>query len=185
MIEYAKAIELYPFIEKDFYHYKESMNDIIKMRNKYDKSIFCTLYGSENVDNKVFINCIIFFQKTIFKTQKINYNGFYEIVFSSNYVIEKSKEKSMYKITVIDNKTKIKTITYTLDRNIFEPKESCCMSYSGLNGESFKYKQYHNNNGPAIIIKDFNENVLEEHFIINGNEVSEFEFEVLKATTKS
>ena len=184
LIEYEKAIEMYPFIEKDFYCYKESTNDVIKMRNKYNKSIFCTLYGSENVDNKVFIDCIVFFQKTLFKTQKINYNGFYEIDFRSNYVIEKSKDEAIYKITVIDNKTKTKTITYTLDRNIFEPKEACCMSYSGLNGEGFKYKNYHNDNGPAIIIKDFNGKILEEHFIINGNEVSEFEFEVLKATNK-
>lgn len=181
-MEYEKVIEMYPFIEKDFYHYKESMNDVIKMRNKYDKSTFCTLYGSENVDNKVFIDCIVFFQKTLFKTQKINYNGFYEIVFRGNYVIEKSKEKSMYKITVIDNKTKIITITYTLDRNIFEPKESCCMSYSGLNGKGFNYKNYHNDNGPAVIIKDFDENVLEKRFIVNGNEMSELEFEILKAT---
>lgn len=43
-------------------------------------------------------------------------------------------------------------------------------------------KKYHNDGGPAIVIKDFNGKVLEEHFIINGNEMSEFEFEILKAT---
>ena len=176
-MEYEKIIEMYPFIEKDFYNYKESINDTIKMRNKYDKSIFCTLYCSENVDKKVFIDCIVFFQKTLLKIQKINYNGFYEIDFLNNYVIEKLKDKLMYKIIVIDSKTKTKTITYTLDRNVFEPKEACCMSYSGFN-----YKNYHNDNGPAIVIKDFNGKVLEEHFIINGNEMSEFEFEILKAT---
>lgn len=170
-------IEMYPFIEKDFYNYKESINDTIKMRNKYDKSIFCTLYYSENANNKVFIDCIVFFEKTLFKTQKINYDGFYEIYFYDYYVVEKSKDESMYKITVIDNKTKTKTITYTLDCNVFEPKEACCMSYS-----DFNYKNYHNDNGPAIVIKDFNGKVLEEHFIINGNEMSEFEFEILKAT---
>ena len=181
-MEYEKIMAMYPFIEKDFYNYKESVNNTIKMRNKYDKSIFCTLYYSENVDKKVFIDCIVFFQKTLFKTQKINYNGFYEIVFHDNCVIEKSKDKSMYKITVINNKTKTKTITYTLDHNAFEPKEACCMSYSGLNGEDFNYKNYHNNDGPAIVIKDFNGKILEERFIINGNEMSEFEFEILKAT---
>ena len=173
---------MYPFIEQDFYNYKESINDTIKMRNKYDKSIFCTLYYSEIIDKKVFINCIVFFEKTLFKTQKINYNGFYEIYFLNHYVIEKSKDKSMYKITVIDNKTKTKIITHTLDRNVFEPKEACCMSYSSLNGKGFNYKNYNNDNGPAIVIKDFNGKVLEEHFIINGNEISEFEFEILKAT---
>ena len=176
-MEYEKVIEMYPFIEKDFYKYKESINDTIKMRNKYNKSIFCTLYYSEIIDKKVFVNCIVFFEKTLFKTQKINYNGFYEIYFLNHYVIEKSKNKSMYKIIVIDNKTKTKIITHTLDRNVFEPKEACCMSYSGFN-----YKNYHNDNGPAIVIKDFNGKVLEERFIINGNEISEFEFEILKAT---
>ena len=181
-MEYEKVIEMYPFIEKDFYNYKESMNDVIKMRNKYDKSMFCTLYYSEIINKKVIIDCIVFFKKTLFKTQKMNYNGFYEIDFYNHYVIEKSKDKSMYKIIVINNKTKTKTITHTLDRNVFEPKEACCMSYSGLNGEDFNYKNYHNNDGPAIVIKDFNGKTLEERFIINGNEMSEFEFEILKAT---
>lgn len=184
-MEYEKVIEMYPFIEKDFYKYKESMSDTIKMRNKHDKSIFCTLYYSENTNNKVFIDCIVFFQKTLFKTEKINYNGFYEIVFYDHCVVEKSKDKSTYKITVINNKTKTKTITHTLDRNIYEPEETCCMDYYGLNGKGFSYKMYHNDNGPAVIIKDFDENVLEKHFIVNGNEMSEFEFEILKATTKS
>lgn len=181
-MEYKKIIEMYPFIEKDFYNYKESMNDVIKMRNKYDKSIFCILYYSEIINKKVVIDCIVFFKKTLFKTQKINYNGFYEIVFYNNYVIEKLKDKSIYKITVIDNKTKTKTITHTLDRDVFEPKETCYIRYPGLNEENFNYKKYHNDGGPAIVIKDFNGKVLEEHFIINGNEMSEFEFEILKAT---
>ena len=79
-------------------------------------------------------------------------------------------------------KTKTKTITYTLDHDVFEPKEICSISYSSLDGKNLNYKEYHNDNGPAVIIKDFNENVLEEHFIVNGNEMSEFEFEILKAT---
>lgn len=181
-MEYEKVIELYPFIEKDFYNYEESMNNVIKMRNRYNKSIFCNLHCSEIINNKVVIDCIIFFEKTFFKTQKINYNGFYEIVFYNDYAIEKSKNKSMYKITVVDNKTKTKTITHTLDSKVFELKETCRIQYPGLNEENFNYKKYHNDNGPAIVIKDFNGNVLEEHFIINGNEISEFEFEILKAT---
>ena len=181
-MEYEKIIEMYPFIEKDCYNYKESTNNIIKMRNKYNKNIFCNLYYSKTIDKKVFIDCIVFFKKTLFKTQKINYNGFYEVVFHDHHVIEKSKDKSIYKITVIDNKVKTKTITYTLDHDVFEPKEICSISYSSLDGKNLNYKEYHNDNGPAVIIKDFNENVLEEHFIVNGNEMSEFEFEVLKAT---
>lgn len=181
-MEYEKIIEMYPFIEKDFYNYKESISDVIKMRNKHDKSIFCSLHYSEIINKKVFVNYIVFFKKTLFKTQKINYNGFYEIAFYKHYVIEKSKDELTYKITVIDNKTKTKTITHTLDRDVFEPKETCYIRYPGLNEESFSYKKYHNDNGPAIIIKDFNGNVLEERFIINGNEISEFEFEILKVT---
>ena len=181
-MEYEKVIEMYPFIEKDFYSYKESTNHIIKMRNKYNKSIFCNLCYLKTIDKKIFIDYVIFFKKTLFKTQKINYNGFYEIVFNDHYVIEKSKNKSIYKITVINNKTKTKTITYTLDHDVFEPKEICSISYSSLDGKNLNYKEYHNDNGPAVIIKDFNENVLEEHFIVNGNEMSEFEFEILKAT---
>lgn len=180
-MEYEKIIAMYPFIEKDFYNHKESMNDTIKMRNRHNKSIFCNLHCSEIIDNKVVIDYVVFFEKTFFKTQKINYNGFYEIVFYNNYVIEKSKEKSMYKITVIDNTTKTKTITHTLDCEVFELKETCCKKYPGLNEENFNYKKYHNDYGPAIVIKDFNGNILEEHFIINGNEMSEFEFEILKA----
>ena len=183
-MEYEKVIEMYPFIEKDFYSYKESTNHIIKMRNKYNKSIFCNLCYLKIIDKKIFIDYVVFFKKTLFKTQKINYNGFYEIVFNDHYVIEKSKDKSIYKITVIDNKVKTKTITYTLDHDVFEPKELCNISYSSLDGENLNYKEYHNDNGPAVIIKDFNGNVLEEHFIVNGNEMSEFEFEVLKATKK-
>ena len=183
-MEYEKVIEMYPFIEKDFYSYKESTNHIIKTRNKYNKSIFCNLCYLKTIDKKIFIDYVVFFKKTLFKTQKINYNGFYEIVFNDHYVIEKSKDKSIYKITVIDNKVKTKTITYTLDHDVFEPKELCNISYSSLDGENLNYKEYHNNNGPAVIIKDFNGNVLEERFIVNGNEMSEFEFEVLKATKK-
>ena len=37
-MEYEKLIEIYPFIEKDFYNYKESTNNIIKMRNEADPS---------------------------------------------------------------------------------------------------------------------------------------------------
>ena len=183
-MEYKKVIEMYPFIEKDFYSYKESTNHIIKMRNKYNKSIFCNLCYLKTIDKKIFIDYVVFFKKTLFKTQKINYNGFYEIVFNYHYVIEKSKDKSIYKITVIDNKVKTKTITYTLDHDVFEPKELCNINYSSLDGENLNYKEYHNDNGPAVIIKDFNGNVLEERFIVNGNEMSEFEFEVLKATKK-
>ena len=181
-MEYEKLIEIYPFIEKDFYNYKKSTDNIIKMRNKYNKSIFCNLYYLKTINRKVFIDCIVFFKKTLFKTQKINYNGFYEIVFRDHYTIEKSKDKSIYEITVINNKTKTKTITYTLDRDVFEPKEICSVSYSSLDGKNLNYEKYHNDNGPAVIIKDFNGNVLEERFIVNGNEMSEFEFEVLKAT---
>ena len=184
MIKYEKLIEMYPFIEKDFYNYKESTNDIIKMRNKYNKSIFCNLHYSKTIDEKVFINCIVFFKKTFFKTRKINYNNFYEIVFYDRCIVEKSKDKSIYKITVINNKTKTKTITYTLDHEVFEPKELCNISYSSLDGKNLNYKEYHNDNGPAVIIKDFNGKVLKERFIVNGNEMSEFEFEVLKATKK-
>ena len=79
-------------------------------------------------------------------------------------------------------KTKTKTTTYTLDSEVFEPKELCNISYSSLDGENLNYKEYHNDNGPAVIIKDFNGKVLEERFIVNGNEMFEFEFEVLKAT---
>ena len=183
-MEYEKVIEMYPFIEKDFYSYKESTNHIIKMRNKYNKSIFCNLCYLKTIDKKIFIDYVVFFKKTLFKTQKINYNGFYEIVFNYHYVIEKSKDKSIYKITVIDNKVKTKTITYTLDHDVFEPKELCNINYSSLDGENLNYKEYHNDNGPAVIIKDFNGKVLEERFIVNGNEMSEFEFEVLKATKK-
>ena len=183
-MEYGKVIEMYPFIEKDFYSYKESTNYIIKMRNKYNKSIFCNLCYLKTIDKKIFVDYVVFFKKTLFKTQKINYNGFYEIVFNDHYVIEKSKDKSIYKITVIDNKVKTKTITYTLDHDVFEPKELCNISYSSLDGENLNYKEYHNDNGPAVIIKDFNGKVLEERFIVNGNEMSEFEFEVLKATKK-
>ena len=183
-MEYKKVIEMYPFIEKDFYSYKESTNHIIKMRNKYNKSIFCNLCYLKTIDKKIFIDYVVFFKKTLFKTQKINYNGFYEIVFNYHYVIEKSKDKSIYKITVIDNKVKTKTITYTLDHDVFEPKELCNINYSSLDGENLNYKEYHNDNGPAVIIKDFNGKVLEERFIVNGNEMSEFEFEVLKATKK-
>ena len=183
-MEYEKVIEMYPFIEKDFYSYKESTNHIIKTRNKYNKSIFCNLCYLKTIDKKIFIDYVVFFKKTLFKTQKINYNGFYEIVFNDHYVIEKSKDKSIYKITVIDNKVKTKTITYTLDHDVFEPKELCNINYSSLDGENLNYKEYHNDNGPAIIIKDFNGKVLEERFIVNGNEMSEFEFEVLKATKK-
>ena len=181
-MEYEKVIEMYPFIEKDFYSYKESTNHIIKMRNKYNKSIFCNLCYLKTIDKKIFVDYVVFFKKTLFKTQKINYNGFYEIVFNDHYVIEKSKDKSIYKITVIDNKVKTKTITYTLDHDVFEPKKICSVSYSSLDGKNLNYKEYHNDNGPAVIIKDFNENVLEERFIVNGNEMSEFEFEILKAT---
>lgn len=183
-MEYEKVIEMYPFIEKDFYSYKESTNHIIKTRNKYNKSIFCNLCYLKTIDKKIFIDYVVFFKKTLFKTQKINYNGFYEIVFNDHYVIEKSKDKSIYKITVIDNKVKTKTITYTLDHDVFEPKELCNINYSSLDGENLNYKEYHNDNGPAVIIKDFNGKVLEERFIVNGNEMSEFEFEVLKATKK-
>ena len=52
-------------------------------------------------------------------------------------------------------KTKTKTITCTLDRDVFEPKEICSISYSSLDGENLNYKEYHNDNGPAVIIKDF------------------------------
>ena len=110
MIKYEKLIEMYPFIEKDFYNYKESTNDIIKMRNKYNKNIFCNLYYSKTIDKKVFIDCIVFFKKTFFKTRKINYNGFYEVVFHDHHVIEKSKDKSIYRITVSIIKQKLKQL---------------------------------------------------------------------------
>src|SRR5574344_1891203 len=149
-MEYEKVIEMYPFIEKDFYSYKESTNHIIKMRNKYNKSIFCNLCYLKTIDKKIFIDYVVFFKKTLFKTQKINYNGFYEIVFNDHYVIEKSKDKSIYKITVIDNKVKTKTITYTLDHDVFEPKELCNISYSSLDGENLNYKEYHNDNAKTF-----------------------------------
>ena len=93
-----------------------------------------------------------------------------------------SKYLMMHLFLQMFYKTKTKTITCTLDRDVFEPKEICSISYSSLDGENLNYKEYHNDNGSAVIIKDFNGKVLEERFIVNGNEMFEFEFEVLKAT---
>ena len=177
MRSYGNILNLFPFIGKDFYYYSHPDCDLFRLRNFNDEQIFCDLRCA-NISSGLSLNtsiCDITFKKktSLSSKQRTCYKDIYELNFYKHFIIEKIK---------VDNKTKTKTITYTLDHEVFEPKELCNINYSSLDGENLNYKEYHNDNGPAVIIKDFNGKVLEERFIVNGNEMSEFEFEVLKAT---
>ena len=102
--------------------------------------------------------------------------------FYKHFIIEKIKVDNIYKITVYDEQSKLITTTYTKDPDIHEPSEFSAKIRISTNRENINYEKYNNKNGPAIIITDLKGNVLEEYFIVNGNKMSEFEFEIYKAT---
>ena len=178
MISYSKVLDLYPFIGKNFYEYSHPDRDIIRMRNSNNLNIFCDLHCLHVTCNLYFnttVKYIIFKKKTgFFSKERTSYKNFYELNFYEDFVIEKTKINSKYKVKAMNENLNLIVTTYTNDSNIYE-----------LPGkfEIEKNKKYYDNKEEAaIVIEDFKGNLLKKHFIVNGKEISEFEFEVFKAS---
>ena len=186
MRSYKNILNLFPFIGKDFYYYSHPDCDLFRLRSFNDKQIFCDLRCA-NISNGLSLNtliCDITFKKkaSLFSKQRTCYKDIYELSFYKHFIIEKIKVDNIYKITVYDEQSKLITTTYTKDPDIHEPSEFSEKVRISTNRENINYEKYNNKNGPAIIITDLKGNVLEEYFIVNGNKMSEFEFEIYKAT---
>ena len=179
MKTYGEIEKLYPFIKEDFYEYSQYSNNLIRMRNKNDPNIFCDLhcYGvSCDLYFNTAVRRIVFKRKiNFFSDKNISYKNFCELNFHKDYIIEKTiVDSAIYRIKAINENLNLIVTTYTKDLQIYE-----------LPGSLYIYqnkKYYDNKEEAAVLIENTDGKLLEKHFIVDGKELSEFEFEVFKAS---
>ena len=179
MKTYGEIEKLYPFIKEDFYEYSQYSNDLIRMRNKNDPNIFCDLYCFDVSSDLYFntaVKCITFKRKIgFFSDKSISYKNFYVLNFYEDCIIEKTIiDSTIYKIKVINENLNLIVTTYTKDLQIYE--------FPGSSHIYQNEKYYDNKKEAAVLVENTDGKLLEKHFIVDGKELSEFEFEVFKAS---
>ena len=178
---YSEIEKLYPFIKEDFCEYTKHTYNIVTLRNIHDPDIFCDLYTFGTPDDLYLnhntgIRCITFKRKIgFFSDKSISYKNFYELNFYEDCIIEKTIiDSTIYKIKVINENLNLIVTTYTKDLQIYE--------FPGSSHIYQNEKYYDNKEEAAVLIENTNGKLLEKHFIVDGKEISEFEFEVFKAS---